>query len=147
MSHYALVQLRVGEVRAVEVRSTRVAGFTTSSSYVPREVVQPRAGHPRDVMVSATRIDEATDLHVIEHLDFAHEPPCEFLECDYGHPKADVVILILGCPNCGAEGLPPMLMCRKDWDDFVRADGGVCDSCGQTSKPLSTAMRVVRWLS
>lgn len=45
MSHYALVQLRVGEVRSVEVRSTRVAGFTTSSSYVPREV--------GDVMVKA----------------------------------------------------------------------------------------------
>lgn len=27
--------------------------FTTSSSYVPREVVQPRAGHHRDVMVKA----------------------------------------------------------------------------------------------
>lgn len=53
MSHYTLVQLRVGEVRSVEVRSTRVAGITTSSSYVPREVVQPRAGHPRDVMVKA----------------------------------------------------------------------------------------------
>lgn len=27
--------------------------FTTSSSYVPREVVQPQAGRPRDVMVKA----------------------------------------------------------------------------------------------
>lgn len=33
--------------------TTRVAGYTTSSSYVPREVVQPRAGRPRDVMVKA----------------------------------------------------------------------------------------------
>lgn len=53
MSHYALVQLRVGEVRAVEVRSTRVAGFTTSFRKSPREVVQPRAGRPRDAMVKA----------------------------------------------------------------------------------------------
>lgn len=34
-------------------RKTRVAGYTTSFSYVPCEVVQPRAGHPRDVMVKA----------------------------------------------------------------------------------------------
>ena len=45
MSHYALVQLRVGEVRAVEVRSTRVAGFTTSFRKSPRA--------SRDVMVKA----------------------------------------------------------------------------------------------
>ena len=50
MSHYALVQLRVGEVRSVEVRSTRVAGFTTSFRKSPRE--------PRDAMVEAlTRPD------------------------------------------------------------------------------------------
>ena len=33
--------------------TTRVAGFTTSFRKSPREVVQPRAGHPRDVMVKA----------------------------------------------------------------------------------------------
>ena len=37
MSHYALVQYRLGEVSRGQVRSTRVAGITTSSSYVTRE--------------------------------------------------------------------------------------------------------------
>lgn len=104
MSHYTLVQLRVGEVRSVEVRSTRVAGITTSSSYVPREVVQPRAGHPRDVMVSATRLDEHTDLQAIEHLDFDPAIPCGCWDYDdLGErcPRtADVIVEDVPCPHC-----------------------------------------------
>lgn len=41
------------EAAAERSSTTRVAGFTTSFRKSPREVVQPRAGHPRDVMVKA----------------------------------------------------------------------------------------------
>lgn len=82
--------------------TTRVAGITTSSSYVPREVVRPRAGHPRDVMVSATRLDEHTDLQVIEHLDFDPAIPCGCWDYDdLGErcPRtADVIVEDVPCP-------------------------------------------------
>lgn len=41
------------EAAAERSSTTRVAGITTSFSKSPREVVQPRAGRPRDVMVKA----------------------------------------------------------------------------------------------
>lgn len=83
--------------------TTRVAGITTSSSYVPREVVQPRAGHPRDVMVSATRLDDRPDLTAIEHLDFEPTIPCvnpadsPWRDCPHENPADYIVRARLAC--------------------------------------------------
>lgn len=62
---------------------TRVAGFTTSSSYVP-------APH-RDDVVSASRPDEHTDLTSIEHLDF--DITCKSARCVDAPPRADYIVV------------------------------------------------------
>lgn len=133
MSHYTLVQLRVGEVRSVEVRSTRVAGITTSSSYVPREIVQPRAGHPRDVMVKAlTRLEEHTDLQAIEHLDFDPAIPCECRPDDGFDPcdrEADLIVRDWPCSTCGlTDG--PWPCASQCWTELGSVPLSVGCDCG-----------------
>lgn len=104
---------------------TRVAGFTTSFRKSPREVVQPRAGHPRDVVVSATRLDEHTDLQAIEHLDFdpaigcectlPDDPPCDNL--------AELILQDTPCTSCGVDD-GRWLCSLQCWDEMRDGDEG-----------------------
>lgn len=131
------------EAAAERSSTTRVAGFTTSSSYVPREVVQPRAGHRRDVMVSATRLHEHADLQTIEHLDFDPEIPCGCWDDGVGEqcPRtADVIVEDVHCPHCSAE--TSRWVCSDVcWAEMAEI-GTECATCG-TFAPRDEALRLV----
>lgn len=120
--------------------------FTTSSSYVPREVVQPRSGHPRDVMVSATRLDEHTDLQAIEHLDFDPAIPCGCWDYDdLGErcPRtADVIVEDVPCPHCIGRSSRARWLCSDVcWTEMAEL-GTECATCGVIA-PRDEALRLV----
>ena len=125
---------------------TRVAGFTTSFRKSPREVVQPRAGHPRDVVVSATRLDEHTDLQAIEHLDFDPAIPCGCWDYDdLGErcPRtADVIVEDVPCPHCIGRSSRERWLCSDVcWTEMAEL-GTECATCGVIA-PRDEALRLV----
>ena len=116
MIHYALVQLRVGEVSTGQFSKDRVGPNTTSLAYV--------SARDRDVVVSATRLDDRPDLDTIEHLDFAHAIPCECspddVECD---EVAELVLQDTPCTSCGIDD-GRWLCSLACWDDMGTGDDG-----------------------
>lgn len=110
-------------------------GFHHIVTLGTREIGQSRAGHPRDVVVSATRLDDRPDLDTIEHLDFEAVIPCE---CSpEGHECDEVAELILQdtpCTTCGIDD-GRWLCSLACWDDMATDDDGrtgVLCICGAT---------------
>ena len=122
--------------------TTRVAGITTSSSYVPREVVQPRAGRPRDVVVSATRLDEHTDLQAIEHLDFEQAKACEHSNHEALHEDEPASYLAEDwCAHCDAAG--QFLLCHSGLVSLL-TNHTKCRSCGGRNRGTTRIVQVLR---
>lgn len=116
--------------------------FTTSSSYVPREVVQPRAGRPRDVVVSATRLDEHTDLQAIEHLDFEQAKACEHSNHEALHEDEPASYLAEDwCAHCDAAG--QFLLCHSGLVSLL-TNHTKCRSCGGRNRGTTRIVQVLR---
>ena len=119
-------------------RKTRVAGFTTSFSKSPCA--------RRDVMVSATRLDEHTDLQAIEHLDFDPAIPCGCWDYDdLGErcPRtADVIVEDVPCPHCIGRSSRARWLCSDVcWTEMAEL-GTECATCGVIA-PRDEALRLV----
>lgn len=121
--------------------------FTTSSSYVTREVVQTRAGHPRDVVVSATRLDDRPDLDTIEHLDFDPVVPCEARIRGGLHGGRADVLIVGQCPGCAAtkRNLRRYGMCWRHWRKAKSVEL-TCEACGHKDVMAGGFFRIVEVL-
>lgn len=116
--------------------SPRVETFHHIVAYVTRE--------PGDVLVSATRLDEHTDLATVEHLDF--EPTCENRFCEDGRPTAVVFVEEVPCWSCGdVQPEPFEFECKRCIDRYLRV-GSCCGECS-TSLDFDETLRIIRWLS
>lgn len=125
-------------------------GFWSPSPLVSpegREVVQPRAGHPRDVVVSATRLDDRPDLDTIEHLDFDPVVPCEARIRGGLHGGRADVLIVGQCPGCAAtkRNLRRYGMCWRHWRKAKSVEL-FCEACGHKDVMAGGFFRIVEVL-
>ena len=140
MSHYALVQLRVGEVSTGQFSKDRVGPNTTSFSYVT-------AG-ARDVVVSATRLDDRPDLASITHLDFEPFIPCMARTRGAEHGAPADALIVGQCPSCRATkmALRRYGICWRHWGRGKR-QRLFCEACGHRDVYSGGFFRIVEVLS
>lgn len=114
------------EAATERLSTTRVAGYTTSFSYVTA------SGRRPDVMVSATRLDHRVGLQAIEHLDFEAVIACECMNYDDDATPCDrtaeLILQDTPCTRCGVDD-GRWLCSITCWDEMAGALGVIC-GCG-----------------